>query len=118
MYLKGIFLVGGFGSSRYLKTRLQEVYEHQGIQIIQPHDSWGAIVKGAALSRVSNQATVVSTQAVRHYGVSGMPRYDPLVDRGRPAVWYPSDGLDRVEKVRCNFPTMLVTQQLGRVSDK
>ncbi|KAK7697956.1 hypothetical protein SLS64_013043 [Diaporthe eres] len=97
--LKGIFLVGGFGSSRYLKNRLQDVYEEQGIQIIQPHDAWGAIVNGAALSRVCNQATVVSTQAVRHYGVVAWPPFDPLVDQGRPAVWYPRDGFNRVEKV-------------------
>lgn len=43
--MQGIFLVGGFGSSRYLKNRLQEVYQRQDIQIIQPHDAWGAIVK-------------------------------------------------------------------------
>ncbi|KAI7775462.1 hypothetical protein LA080_006794 [Diaporthe eres] len=97
--IKGIFLVGGFGSSRYLKHRLVEVYEQDGIQIIQPHDSWGAIVKGAALSRVCNQASVVSTQAVRHYGVITMYRYDRLVDRGRPMVWYPEDGFNRVEKL-------------------
>lgn len=101
--LKGIFLVGGFGSSRYLKQRLEEVYEPDGIQIIQPHDSWGAIVKGAALSRVYNQASVISTQAVRHYGVSAMQRYYRLADRGRPTVFYPQDGFHRVEKVRDSF---------------
>lgn len=43
--VKGIFLVGGFGSSRYLKKCLDENFEHMGIQVIQPHDAWGAIVK-------------------------------------------------------------------------
>lgn len=43
--IKGIFLVGGFGSSRYLKKCLEENYEGLGIQVIQPHDAWGAIVK-------------------------------------------------------------------------
>ncbi|KAL2276398.1 hypothetical protein FJTKL_00935 [Diaporthe vaccinii] len=96
--LKGIFLVGGFGSSRYLKNCLKEKYEDENIQIIQPHDAWGAIVNGAALSRVSNLANVVSTRSVRHYGVVARYRYDPLADAGRPTIWYPEDGFDRVEK--------------------
>lgn len=44
-HVKGIFLVGGFGSSRYLKKYLDEKFESTGIQVIQPHDAWGAIVK-------------------------------------------------------------------------
>ena len=40
---KAIFLVGGFGSSEYLKHSLQTV--HPDIQVIQPHDAWSAIVK-------------------------------------------------------------------------
>lgn len=40
---QAIFLVGGFGSSEYLKMRLE--MGHPGIQVIQPHDSWAAIVK-------------------------------------------------------------------------
>lgn len=43
--IKGIFLVGGFGSSRYLKNCLEENYKNLGIQVIQPHDAWSAIVK-------------------------------------------------------------------------
>ncbi|KAJ0108760.1 hypothetical protein J7T55_011251 [Diaporthe amygdali] len=97
--LKGIFLVGGFGSNRYLKRRLHEVYEPQGIQVIQPHDSWGAIVNGSALSRVSNRATVISTQAVRHYGVSSMCQFDPLIDQGRQTTWFPQHGFYMVEKL-------------------
>ena len=38
-----MFLVGGFGSSAYLKRCLQEA--NSSIQIIQPHDAWSAIVK-------------------------------------------------------------------------
>jgi hypothetical protein len=40
---KAIFLVGGFGSSEYLKSRLEQ--DHAKIQIIQPHGAWAAIVK-------------------------------------------------------------------------
>jgi hypothetical protein len=43
--IKAIFLVGGFGSSQYLKKRLENA--NSDIQIIQPPDAWGAIVKYA-----------------------------------------------------------------------
>lgn len=97
--VKGIFLVGGFGASRYVKKVLQERYEPQGIQIIQPHDAWGAIVKGAVLSRLANQASVVSTQAIRHYGIIAKSMYDPLVDHGQPIVYTMGDNKKKVEKL-------------------
>ncbi|KAG6355052.1 hypothetical protein INS49_004133 [Diaporthe citri] len=97
--VKAIFLVGGFGSSRYLKERLERVYKPQGIQVLQPPDAWQAIVNGAVLSRLSNQATVVSTKAVRHYGVSSWNLYDPQSDHGRVTKFQPDEGKDRVEKL-------------------
>ncbi|KAI3392445.1 hypothetical protein diail_5689 [Diaporthe ilicicola] len=100
--LKGIFLVGGFGSSRYLKDRLSQVYAPQDIQVIQPPDAWGAIVKGGVLDRFPDQATarVISTQAVRHYGVTAWYNYDAAIDVGRPTKFYPDQGKDKVEKTQ------------------
>ncbi|TGO59388.1 hypothetical protein BCON_0045g00300 [Botryotinia convoluta] len=83
--IKGIFLVGGFGSSGYLKSRIGAC--HPTIQIIQPHDAWSAILKGAVLSglpRKSGGISIVSTQSTRHYGVEGRSLYDEERDRGRP----------------------------------
>ncbi|KAF5554730.1 Hsp70 family heat shock protein [Fusarium napiforme] len=79
--VKGIFLVGGFGSSQYLKIRLEE--SNPGIQVIQPDDAWAAIVKGAALSRLSH-TNVISTKSMRHYGVKSWCIYEPMTDKGRP----------------------------------
>lgn len=55
--------------------------------------------RGAVLSRVSNKATVVSTQAVRHYGVTASYPFDSVVDVGRPTQFSRS-GTVPVEKVR------------------
>ena len=44
---QGIFLVGGFGSSQYLKAKVEKQYP--GIQVLQPTDAWAAIVKCARL---------------------------------------------------------------------
>jgi len=41
--VKAIFLVGGFGSSEYLKRSIER--RNPDIQVIQPHDAWSAIVK-------------------------------------------------------------------------
>jgi len=40
--VKGICL-GGFGSSQYLKSRVEK--EHPGIQILQTADAWAATAK-------------------------------------------------------------------------
>ncbi|KAI0542677.1 actin-like ATPase domain-containing protein [Xylaria digitata] len=92
--LKGIFLVGGFGASQYLKARIEK--EIPDIQVIQPDDAWAAIVKGAVLSRIPHHATVRSTQAVRHYGVSAWAPYQGPEDDGRPTRINPEDGIVRV----------------------
>ncbi|OTA60000.1 actin-like ATPase domain-containing protein [Hypoxylon sp. EC38] len=91
--LKGIFLVGGFGSSQYLKSCIERAVPN--IQVIQPDDAWAAIVKGAVLSRIPQQATVTSTQAVRHYGVCAYFVYEPTTDRGQPTKFFPDDDTTR-----------------------
>lgn len=58
---QGIFLVGGFGSSRYLKQRLEKEYESVRLQIIQPPDAWGAIVK--YVSRPSPRTVGITNRA-------------------------------------------------------
>ncbi|KAI9647988.1 hypothetical protein NHQ30_002616 [Ciborinia camelliae] len=112
--IKAIFLVGGFGSSAYLKSQLEE--HHSDIQVLQPHDAWSAIVKGAVLSRLPRKAMVVSTQATRHYGVLANSNYDDDEDRGQPKTrdpyygewmmtWYINrgDDLERSQKLLFSF---------------
>ncbi|KAI0840408.1 actin-like ATPase domain-containing protein [Hypoxylon sp. FL0890] len=94
--LKGIFLVGGFGSSQYLKSCIERAVPN--VQVIQPDDAWAAIVKGAVLSRIPQQATVTSTQAVRHYGVSAWCVFEPVTDQGRPTKYFPESGSTRVQR--------------------
>jgi len=82
--IKAIFLVGGFGSSDYLKNCLQENYSD--VQIIQPHDAWSAIVKGAVLSQLPQKAVVTSTVATRHYGIVALSPYNATEDMGQPTL--------------------------------
>ncbi|KAM5370925.1 hypothetical protein ACJZ2D_008238 [Fusarium nematophilum] len=92
--VRGIFLVGGFGSSQFLKSSIEKA--NRGIQVIQPHDAWAAIVKGAALSRMPF-ANVVSTKATRHYGVSCSNTFEYALDKGQPITLQSSDGSLRMK---------------------
>ncbi|OCL10017.1 actin-like ATPase domain-containing protein [Glonium stellatum] len=76
----GIFLVGGFGSSQYLKACVERA--QPGIQVLQPSDAWSAIAKGAALSKLPDTALVESTKATKHYGVEAYSIYDEILDYG------------------------------------
>ncbi|KAI9882584.1 MAG: hypothetical protein M1823_005673 [Watsoniomyces obsoletus] len=80
--IKAIFLVGGFGSSAYLKSCLQSL--HPKIQVIQPEDAWSAVVKGAVLSELPQEAHIISTVATRHYGVEQSSDYNAREDLGQP----------------------------------
>ncbi|KFA66207.1 hypothetical protein S40285_05120 [Stachybotrys chlorohalonatus IBT 40285] len=98
--ITGIFLVGGFGSSQYLKTCVENA--NPGVNVLQPSDAWGAIVKGAALSKLPQQAKVVSTSATKHYGVEALSHYDESEDQGMPKHADVHDGSIKVQKVRLN----------------
>ena len=45
--------------------------------------SWSAIVKGAVLSQLPQEATVVANVAPKHYGVAADYPHDPTRDQGR-----------------------------------
>ncbi|KFY82655.1 hypothetical protein V498_08516 [Pseudogymnoascus sp. VKM F-4517 (FW-2822)] len=78
--ITGIFLVGGFGGSQYLKSCVEKA--QPGIQVLQPSDAWSAIAKGAALSKLPKTALVESTKATQHYGVEAWSVYDEELDEG------------------------------------
>lgn len=96
--VKMIFLVGGFGSSQYLKKAIAEA--HPDIQVIQPDDAWTAIVRGAVLSRLPQEAVVVSNCVERHYGVTARSVLDEFRDKGQKKHW------DQWEELyRCDIMT-------------
>ncbi|KAL3954485.1 hypothetical protein ACCO45_010048 [Purpureocillium lilacinum] len=94
--ITGIFLVGGFGSSQYLRDRVQKHFPD--IQVLQPNDAWAAIVKGATLSKLPREAIVTSTSSTRHYGVEAWSVFRSAEDLGQPTrVW--RDGTTRVARM-------------------
>ncbi|KAH0559616.1 hypothetical protein GP486_003866 [Trichoglossum hirsutum] len=65
-----ILLVGGFGSSKYLKRCLEERF--QQCTVLQPPDAWSAVVRGALL-----QAVVQKRKIRAHYGVKFSEPWNP-----------------------------------------
>lgn len=61
---KALLLVGGFGSSLYLRDRIRKAIGN-GIEILQPPDAWSAVIRGAVLKGLAINSPEVSTVAVR-----------------------------------------------------
>ncbi|KIX03793.1 uncharacterized protein Z518_07346 [Rhinocladiella mackenziei CBS 650.93] len=115
--VNAIFLVGGMGSSRYLKEVIQ--HSNPGIRVIQPEDAWAAIVRGAVMSKLPTAATVTASVATKHYGVSVLRRWNRTRDAGWPKLkdewtdrklctcmdWfiYMDDQLERGKKIKHKF---------------
>ncbi|KAK3713701.1 hypothetical protein LTR37_008395 [Vermiconidia calcicola] len=98
--VSGIILVGGFGQSNYLYTRLKQhfnsappppyseqpthkngVVEQQSIEILQPLHAWTAVVRGAVLRGI--EGSLVETRRSRwHYGTS----YATVFDEAKHAI--------------------------------
>lgn len=77
-----VVLVGGFGQSRYLKSRVKEAIS-SATQVLQPENGWTAVVKGAAIHGLaqygqSSAPEVASRVARRSYGTCLLTKYDML----------------------------------------
>ncbi|KAH7139869.1 Hsp70 family protein-like protein [Dactylonectria estremocensis] len=118
--IRGIMLVGGFGGSQYLKTRVEK--EHPNIQILQPAEAWAAIVRdlrGAALSKMPRKAEVVSVCSDRHLGVEAMCPFDPMLDKDQPTsmTWYIYKDEDLRRDQTIKFPFFRTIEQAYNPQD-
>lgn len=85
-----VVLVGGFGQSRYLKSRIKEAVAG-GIEVLQPENGWAAVVKGAVIHGLGRyqptltQVGITSRVARRSFGTCLLARYDMLKHDSREA---------------------------------
>jgi molecular chaperone DnaK (HSP70) len=107
--VSGIVLVGGFGQSNYLYTRLKSHFntaapppyserpthaqataliENGSIEVMQPVNAWTAVVRGAVL-RGQEGSMVVSRKARLHYGTSYATVYDEDKHQVSERYWSP-----------------------------
>ncbi|KAK6543449.1 hypothetical protein TWF694_000196 [Orbilia ellipsospora] len=68
--LSTVFLVGGFGESQYLYQRLVEWAQQQNppLVVVNPSESWSAIMRGAVIHALQSRSTVTSRRLRQHYG--------------------------------------------------
>lgn len=72
--IRAVLLVGGFGSSAYLKERLRESVDKSTV-VMQPPNAWLAVVQGAVMKGLALSAPQLTTlkvhnrKARKHYGV-------------------------------------------------
>ncbi|GBC29246.2 hypothetical protein GLOIN_2v1484167 [Rhizophagus irregularis DAOM 181602=DAOM 197198] len=99
-----IFLVGGFGQSKYLQKRVEEEFSRSVDNISIPNQPIAAVVRGAAiygkslnesrnLGKLNNSKCVIATRVLKHtFGT----KVSPLWDRGDSLERMSFDG--RVDK--------------------
>ncbi|KAL8409415.1 hypothetical protein RB594_007735 [Gaeumannomyces avenae] len=85
-----VLMVGGFSESNYLRRRVQEAVDHQGIAVLQPESPWTAVVRGAAMMGLRSvaphlgQIQVTSRVARKSYGVElSVPFDDKVHDKSK-----------------------------------
>ncbi|KAH6606450.1 actin-like ATPase domain-containing protein [Trichoderma cornu-damae] len=89
--IETIVLVGGFGSSPYLKERLTEWCQTRGIRLTTPiSGAWSAVVCGAVLRGLEG-SIVRQKKCRRHYGHTISNVYKPFIhtnfDKEKRKVW-------------------------------
>ncbi|KAM5388500.1 hypothetical protein ACJA88_000364 [Fusarium oxysporum] len=102
--VQAILLVGGFGSSNYLKERLRAAID-SSVRIMQPPNAWQAIVQGAVLKGLAQSSPdcavvkVENRKARKHYGTEWSVRWDEKSHGNLKSERYWC-GLDGCYKVR------------------
>ncbi|KAF5250172.1 hypothetical protein FANTH_4592 [Fusarium anthophilum] len=98
-----VIMVGGFGQSRYLKSRVRDAISSR-TDVLQPESGWTAVVKGAAMHGLSRyqpagtRVEVASRIARRSYGTCLMTKYDMMKHNPREA--FIPEAVKRTAKIR------------------
>ncbi|PFH56756.1 hypothetical protein XA68_16039 [Ophiocordyceps unilateralis] len=95
--IAAVVLVGGFGQSRHLKSKVREAVP-AGVKVLQPENGWIAVVKGAAIFGLGQcqpmlaEVEVASRVARRSYGTCLLAKYDMMRHDAREAFWSQKEG--------------------------
>lgn len=87
-HIAAVLLVGGFGSSDYLRKRLFLCVD---AEIMQPKNAWTAVVRGA-LKRGLEGPLISQRQARRHYGVRYWAPFREGIDPESHRSWSHFEG--------------------------
>jgi hypothetical protein len=93
--VKAILLVGGFGTSMYLRERIREAVNNK-IEVLQPTYGWSAVVRGAVMKGLAQsdprfaKVRLTSRNARKHYGTTcTLPFDEKIHSASRKSVFVP-----------------------------
>ncbi|KAI9890224.1 MAG: hypothetical protein M1814_004386 [Vezdaea aestivalis] len=77
--VKAVFLVGGFGKSNYLFSKIKEYCTERGFEALRPENPWSAVARGAvARGLEADERGLVSLRLCRlHYGTPVSRKFVP-----------------------------------------
>ncbi|PNS16892.1 Heat shock protein 12B [Sphaceloma murrayae] len=90
---RAVVLVGGFGQSQYLFSRLKEHFQgkdtgvEDGVIVMRSSNAWSAVVRGAVLRGLTGMELVTSRKARLHYGVACSMEFVQGVHEERHRFW-------------------------------
>ncbi|OAP60220.1 hypothetical protein AYL99_05222 [Fonsecaea erecta] len=84
-HLKGILLVGGLGSSRFVQSRIEQSYPRsEGVKVWRGRSSWTSVVEGAVrclFMSLGNIQTINTRLSRWNYGIPYNVRFDRTTHR-------------------------------------
>lgn len=102
--LKGILLVGGLGSSRFVHTRVEQSFaQKRGIKVWRGRHSWSSVVEGAVKSvfmSLGNIQTITLRLSKYNYGIPFHPPFDPAQHRAEDMFVCPYEGIQKARLVQ------------------
>ncbi|CAE6451651.1 unnamed protein product [Rhizoctonia solani] len=94
--VKYIFLVGGFGSSKYLRRCVENEFRPLGIQVLFLDDTYGKAASDGSIIWYIKQR-VVGRAARKSFGLKIMEAYNPnLTEHRRRCLFKLANGIDHV----------------------
>ncbi|KAF2706333.1 hypothetical protein K504DRAFT_459629 [Pleomassaria siparia CBS 279.74] len=78
VWMKYVFLVGGFAESPYMFNEIKKFLQRLELQAIKPAFAWSAIARGAAATGLEGDSNaIVKRKCRRHYGTIHCPFFIP-----------------------------------------
>lgn len=102
--LRGILLVGGLGSSRFVHSRIEQNFgREEGIKVWRGRQSWSSVVEGAvkcAFMSLGNIHQITSRKSRFNYGIPFHPPFDPTQHRPEDRFTCPYEGTSKARLVQ------------------
>ena len=101
-HVRAIFLVGGFGSSVYLRESIRNLVKGSKTEVVQSPNGWTAVERGALMrliaetSPTSGRVRIEGRRARKHYGFDLHVKFNGKSHDEGKRFWSPMEGEYRI----------------------